>query len=103
MRISDWSSDVCSSDLVPVLRQDFVERLVEPELAPGDQFHCRHAGDRLGHRIYAEQAVWRHGIGVRETFRPARNMFRLPSRHTNGSATSRERECKYVKKSVVAE
>ena len=34
-----------------------MQRLVEPELALVDQHHRRHAGDRLGHRIDAVDAV----------------------------------------------
>jgi hypothetical protein len=43
------------------LRQDLGERLVERELAVVDQHHRRHAGDRLGHRIDAVDAL---GVGL---------------------------------------
>src|SRR3546814_11061526 len=43
MRISDWSSDVCSSDLVGAVRNDrpdFVEQVVDRSLcANGGRFH----------------------------------------------------------------
>jgi hypothetical protein len=44
--------------------QEIGNRLVQLELALVDQHHRRHAGDRLGHRIEAEQAVF---IDARES------------------------------------
>src|SRR3546814_13873351 len=55
MRISDWSSDVCSSDLLDLARQIEIARLGAAELARagvrqrarGHQFDdAMHAGDR---------------------------------------------------------
>src|SRR3546814_1288513 len=53
MRISDWSSDVCSSDLRCVFVNEFIERhhlLVDGALF---QSHLarRHEPDRLGHAL----------------------------------------------------
>src|SRR3546814_3175543 len=48
MRISDWSSDVCSSDLVP--RQPFGEQLALRLLgggAAGPGLHCPQQGDAI--------------------------------------------------------
>src|SRR3546814_6896169 len=50
MRISDWSSDVCSSDL----------RVVEAELALLPKLHQRDAGDGLGHRIDLRDRIAAH-------------------------------------------
>src|SRR3546814_4980781 len=55
MRISDWSSDVCSSDLVAVLvRRDPVRRL---HLALGDHRPGAHRGVNLVARAVEEAGV----------------------------------------------
>src|SRR3546814_19127446 len=43
MRISDWSSDVCSSDLVPALLRGNVE-----EFVPAQRRHAARVGDAVG-------------------------------------------------------
>src|SRR3546814_4269657 len=54
MRISDWSSDVCSSDLAPVLGQPQRQRS-KPGVKPGwqraGQPACAHARSRLAQTI----------------------------------------------------
>src|SRR3546814_19854293 len=40
MRISDWSSDVCSSDLFGVTKQVRLERIVRPQLARMQHCFC---------------------------------------------------------------
>src|SRR3546814_1015873 len=71
MRISDWSSDVCSSDLVPVDRKDDADarRRLSPRLAaaPGQR------ADRLTPgKTAATSARRRTGTAVRasEAYRP---------------------------------
>src|SRR3546814_17447864 len=47
MRISDWSSDVCSSDLLPSLHGDVVARIAGPIARPVAEVHaCRPRADR---------------------------------------------------------
>src|SRR3546814_1666632 len=53
MRISDWSSDVCSSELIPHALIGVVMRIVEPEflLAPPRPVIIRRAVKRLAHTL----------------------------------------------------
>src|SRR3546814_1523777 len=46
MRISDWSSDVCSSDLLAASRRRGLRARVEPHLCGGDRAICEDAGGR---------------------------------------------------------
>src|SRR3546814_18382200 len=64
MRISDWSSDVCSSDLLP---DRIVARLVAPRLRKGEE-ETLVAGQSVDRRrrLAAERAV----IGVIGDFQP---------------------------------
>src|SRR3546814_14917840 len=92
MRISDWSSDVCSSDL-----RDFVSRVAEsdrPKLQP------------------IEFAAWREwALNQANRLDPTRNerLFDLSISNTElwsafkkiGRATRRERVCEYVVIAVV--
>jgi hypothetical protein len=58
------------------LRQHVRQGLVEPQPAFVDQDHRGHAGDRLGHRIDAEQAVHGDGGGFALRFDATRDAFR---------------------------
>src|SRR3546814_10293167 len=65
MRISDWSSDVCSSDLEPRARRagrrgDHRVDLYPPRRRRGGDHGCRRAARRRGfrHRGGAEPALW---------------------------------------------
>src|SRR3546814_15666400 len=67
MRISDWSSDVCSSDLIKVIA-------VEP-----DDSNCFAAAMKAGRRVVLPQVgLFADGVAVRqigeETFRVARHL-----------------------------
>src|SRR3546814_18681903 len=75
MRISDWSSDVCSSDLAPATVR-------------ADGLTCRRLG-RCG----------RGGLLPGRGVRPGE---RRPGRGQIGRASCRERVCQYVSISVVA-
>src|SRR3546814_9670618 len=85
MRISDWSSDVCSSDLLPRLDIALLDQVVE------------HAAQRLlGDGEQAQQVLHRQ-VGLardeieRAVMRPAQ-----PLRGQIGRASCRERVCQYV-------
>src|SRR3546814_16498143 len=100
MRISDWSSDVCSSDLIAVIEQHFgfareyfIEDAVHVFL---EHQPCRHRSQgRLDHaRAEGE-------IGEQQAFDGADRHAALPPRE-HGRASCRERGCQYVWISVVA-
>src|SRR3546814_5384023 len=61
MRISDWSSDVCSSDLMSSDLQQELQR--HEEAAGGD-------GDAIGHRLLGEGGIAAHEQQVRGNARP---------------------------------
>src|SRR3546814_12320230 len=81
MRISDWSSDVCSSDLLAVLGDVQRRRLRGVELAGAEQVGLE---EFLQHQV---------APGPRALSRAAREL---------GRASCRERVCQYVSLSVVA-
>src|SRR3546814_6276470 len=62
MRISDWSSDVCSSDIV--MRLQLAPLAIMQELAAArDADHARHIGHRQCFRPHADQlALCGHAI-----------------------------------------
>src|SRR3546814_7736836 len=65
MRISDWSSDVCSSDLVLTGK--------EPHTPPCLWLHDGHAANTAFHHHVGNQGAWRFGISGRQGC--IRNMF----------------------------
>src|SRR3546814_16006018 len=88
MRISDWSSDVCSSDLA--------------------QHRIAETGEQLDHRGLHRQIVLDHQDGFAAAHhRPDGGWLRLylgllGARQEIGRASCRERVCQYVSISVVA-
>src|SRR3546814_11750251 len=94
MRISDWSSDVCSSDLFRHRRVDF---RLGVEAADGEP--DRAARPRL------REAQGREAVGRRHRRRGAgRAGGDREARHGQiGRATRREGECQYVLTPVVAD
>src|SRR3546814_2697352 len=78
MRISDWSSDVCSSDLLLAARPVALEH----DLAPVGRETAADVDARRGRQAYRRPAVRRDAIdvGVAEI----------------GRASCRERVCQYV-------
>src|SRR3546814_13361979 len=92
MRISDWSSDVCSSDLR--ITQLLVTR--DPRLGIGRRE--RHLVEKA--RIGEQPQRLRHALG----HRPALEHIglRLQKPVEIGRASWRERVCQYVSSSVVA-
>src|SRR3546814_12593636 len=117
MRISDWSSDVCSSDLVTV-----AEHEIPPQGRLRDERWSRTAKALAPHRSCAADRVrWRRfrpappSLAARREEHPPdhrhrpRRARRLPLAHTQiangadpeltrktGSASFRERVCQYV-------
>src|SRR3546814_14597086 len=95
MRISDWSSDVCSSDLAPH------PRLTMDDLPQAVLFACTQNSVRspigeallkhlLGHRVYVDS------VGVR-----SREIDPFVLEVKIGRASCSERVCQYVSNSVV--
>src|SRR3546814_9223525 len=58
MRISDWSSDVCSSDLSPMLGTDNFSAEVHAELDFSEQQATRESFPSDESRIKSEQGSW---------------------------------------------
>src|SRR3546814_3995132 len=79
MRISDWSSDVCSSDLIdtPMLRAGF-----EGNDAGYEQLRIFHPVKAIGSA---------YDLGVL-----AKTLIEMPSMFQIGRASCRERVCQYV-------
>src|SRR3546814_17531312 len=96
MRISDWSSDVCSSDLLPE-RHLQARRGAESaaEVGPTRRSLRRHAEARAGGAVdelpdrKAERLVVAGGVGVAP-------LGVGPVRGAVGRAPRRERGCQYV-------
>src|SRR3546814_4867897 len=93
MRISDWSSDVCSSDLIS-------PNLVRAVLASEDTRFCEHSGfDWKAMRMaLAQNLEGGQTLGASTiTMQTAKNLFLWPSRtYKIGRASCRERVCQYV-------
>src|SRR3546814_12648801 len=97
MRISDWSSDVCSSDLVAHrLRQAdaMADRHVNRLRVGARPQHCAYRLATVGERHPRAAAL--HGLAVLAV------ETRLGDANEIGRASFRERVCQYVSLSVVA-
>src|SRR3546814_17169367 len=92
MRISDWSSDVCSSDLAA--RERGCAFLVS-HVAPStyDDLSALMATNRADGVIF---------LGQRSLFAEFHKLAQILSPNELGSARCRERVCQYVSFSVVA-
>src|SRR3546814_20903427 len=104
MRISDWSSDVCSSDLTAGRAN--VSRAVS-DLVRAGMLHRHYQGYRVDHynRGARRQAVYTLSRVARELLQTAtvgRSTSGTPGEDKIGRATCRERVCQYVMISVVA-
>src|SRR3546814_14402729 len=90
MRISDWSSDVCSSDLLPAfdITAFWTKSGVANQMIPSDQepFPCRPGFGDHTTALAMCSAI----------------LAALHERHQIGRASCRERVCQYVSISVVA-
>src|SRR3546814_16606372 len=99
MRISDWSSDVCSSDLPGrALSAEYSSLIVRVERRRGDElyindgaygalFDAAHIGWRFPVRLLREEES---EIGLEEF------SFSGPTRDEIGATAGRERVCQYV-------
>src|SRR3546814_11649731 len=99
MRISDWSSDVCSSDLVGLLvANDFKSALIRADLQEAD------TGNPEKAQIFYQQVMTSLG-NIRGRFESKTNyLYQLKGNHPPFKkddqeitrASSRERGCTYV-------
>src|SRR3546814_13261690 len=113
MRISDWSSDVCSSDLIPVA--DDQNSLKQGARGPAllEDFHFREKIFHFDHERIPERVVHARGYGVHGFFEltdslsdvTRADLFQRVGERTPafvrfsteiGRASCRERVCKYV-------
>src|SRR3546814_20523639 len=121
MRISDWSSDVCSSDLARrgfAKLDDLSERVIPAEHRTNHPTHaeavdwvCREAIGRLAVATHSEIAAFFDAITPEEARTwcaaagPA-TLRRIEIEHADGPeigrAPCRDRECQYVEIPVVA-
>src|SRR3546814_3826311 len=92
MRISDWSSDVCSSDLVNGPRDKIAEELAEVADAANEAERHEEVGDLLFAVVnYARKL----GVDAESALRDANLKF--AGRFAEiGRASCRERVCQYV-------
>src|SRR3546814_16149953 len=107
MRISDWSSDVCSSDLLVVPRGGGGAGLGQHGGAvAGDQEAVRQGEEGrvgvVGSGAPAMQEVGRRQAGF-QPLRHRRRGARAGGRPAIGRASCRDRVCRYVYISVVAD
>src|SRR3546814_20206585 len=108
MRISDWSSDVCSSDLArsgAVTRDDLGERHMAEARAPARRVFAALQRGSIGDRgIGLQPCAQRRQLRPADTLRDLVEM--QPARASDepqiGRASWWERVCQYVYNSVVA-
>src|SRR3546814_12989508 len=102
MRISDWSSDVCSSDLFDLAGVEARHRLVADDVdfvrAEAVELGAHRAAIGAQHPDLDEIA--RLDVGGKEE--GARHMVEIVAGREIGRESCRERVCKYVLISVVA-
>src|SRR3546814_18157676 len=72
MRISDWSSDVCCSDLIRPRHQFAVRRHGHHLRHQGDLLRALHPAGRLGHPVHEEEP---HGPGRSEERRVGKSEY----------------------------
>src|SRR3546814_20077876 len=89
MRISDWSSDVCSSDLLGVAAEHDVGTAPRHVRGDGHRAQASRPGDDLG--------LTRVVLGVEDLV-----LDTLLGQEEIGRASCRERACQYVLLSVLA-
>src|SRR3546814_7946230 len=85
MRISDWSSDVCSSDLIFLERKG--PRVAEPAREHGRRRLMPRRGEQIGGRA---------GAAVEEFIAAADREIGVGAVEGIGRASCRERGCQYV-------
>src|SRR3546814_12739432 len=97
MRISDWSSDVCSSDLGDALARTFYEFLLTIDAAQKTRAIAECGIDRTLWRL--DRIITRHSRSAgytRTHWRAARHPHCARRRHEIGRASCRERVCQSV-------
>src|SRR3546814_20571332 len=94
MRISDWSSDVCSSDLIGRLQAAFPVTLIGVRLEPGQRLLA-------GGRVVADDEVVARVRDVASLVIPYEGI--VSTGRELGRASCRERVCQDVEILVVAE
>src|SRR3546814_14838768 len=101
MRISDWSSDVCSSDLRDIEREGIVARIGHDKAIAGRAVAVVGVGEfsvaRIDHRhgavLRQRRKVWTYRIRIRIQ---AERVTERAERNEIGRASCRERVCQYV-------
>src|SRR3546814_977509 len=86
MRISDWSSDVCSSDLIKVGRRHAAKAhqlFIRPEAETRRIVFHQHRADRLCARIVRQTAIDDIGVGVTAARAPALCAVDRSEEHTS--------------------
>src|SRR3546814_17962800 len=100
MRISDWSSDVCSSDLIALAREGKREFLAQaqPPGHVGDHLHAHLLGEMIEIDVAALVNALSHIDGAMAAAFPAvETTFASAGRASEiGRASRRERMCQYV-------
>src|SRR3546814_19754488 len=99
MRISDWSSDVCSSDLIAGLQLAVAEFLLFEDQFVGASQIPAPAVERTDDATAVEMAGT---FGQRRAAMRAEVVVRLDRSGALGRASCRERWCQYVWNAVVA-
>src|SRR3546814_4461056 len=89
MRISDWSSDVCSSDLNVVVAADY------PDGAVGLQYAPRLLQPGMGEGVVSAQRIEFVPIIIDRIHAPALGPEQIAAEQI-GRASCRERVCQYV-------
>src|SRR3546814_3782072 len=97
MRISDWSSDVCSSDLLVRIAERMAARAIERGLGGQASSVCRHARQRLPPLRHVEQRGVIHAddAALSLMFDVAGGALRRFRVEQIGRATCREKVCQY--------
>src|SRR3546814_11601412 len=95
MRISDWSSDVCSSDLVKAHNDFRTPHRID--------IHTPHSASRIRSELVSSACIDHRMLRafLAESTPPTARRS-LCSNHEIGRASCRERVCQYVSISVVA-
>src|SRR3546814_10207951 len=94
MRISDWSSDVCSSDLAAVRADDVALQLAPRVVLAHRQIGVGRAELEFGDAKVVEPGT--HLFGDEGVVRPDRNIALVELNAEIGRASCRERVCQYV-------
>src|SRR3546814_7398824 len=95
MRISDWSSDVCSSDLVPTVQRSGAVGIEQKNLIGGECLAAAPDGQRATPSIPTEGLTYHDAVDGDGAITPA-DALPWKGRDKIGRASSREGVCQYV-------